>query len=133
MEIVEYIKDKYLTWKTGKDRAEREWIMWYDLNVNWRASDITDMFKNFKHVIIVDVHKFTNPHEPFAWVPCDDAKQYFWPERPLGNNAVWRFERVEWNEWDKRWHLNSLGGQDLIFVATNNDRDAMMIALKYGG
>ena len=129
--VTELVKDKYLTWKTGKDRAEREWLMWYDLNVNWLAHDITDMFKNFKHVIIVDVKKFTNPHEPFSWVPCNDAKQYFWPARELDNNAVWRFERVEWNEWDKRWHITDFGGQDLIFVATNNDKDALMIALKY--
>jgi hypothetical protein len=52
-------------------------------------------------------------------------------QRELGNNTVWRFERVEWNRWDQRWHVNSLGGEDKIFVATNNDRDAMMISLKY--
>lgn len=131
--LKEHFVDKYLTWRTGKDKSTREWEAWYDANVNYRASDITDMFKNFKHVIIVDVDKFTNPCEPFAWVPCDDAKQYFWPQRPLGENAVWRFERVIWDKWDQRWHVNGLGDEDKIFVATNNDKDAMMIALKYCG
>ena len=129
--LKDYIVDKYLTWKTGKNQAEREWSDWYDCTVNWRASDITDMFKNFKHVIEVDTDKFTNPYEPMAWVPCPDAKQYFWPQRGLGNNAVWRFERVTWNRWDRRWHISALGGEDKIFVATNSDKDAMMIALKY--
>lgn len=131
--LKEYIVDKWLTYRTGKNKAEREWSAWYDNNVNWLAHDITDMFKNFKHVIIVDSHKFTNPHEPFAWVPCEDAKQYFWPQRPVETTCVWRFERVIWNEWDNRWHINEFGGGDHIFVATNSDADAVMLSLKYAG
>ena len=131
MDLVELIKDKYLTWRTGKDKSQREWEAWYDVNVVYRSSTIPNMFMHFKHVIEVDVNKFTNPCEPFAWVPCDDAKQYFWPQRSLGNNAVWRFERVHWNEWEKCWYINALGDADKIFVATNSDRDAIMIALKY--
>lgn len=129
--IIEWLKDQYLTRRTGKDRATREWEAWYNTNVVYRASTIENMFMHFKHIIEVDVSKFTNPHEPFAWVPCDDAKQYFWPARELGNNAVWRFERVYWNGWEKRWYINEMGDTDKIFVATNNDKDAMMIALKY--
>ena len=130
--MIEYIKDKWLTWRTGKTKAEREWSDWYDQNVNYLASDITNMFEKFKHVIAVDVDKFVDHSEPFSWVPCADARQYFWPQRELSNNAVWRFERVVWNEWDQRWHINGIGSEDKIFVATNSDRDAIMIALKYG-
>lgn len=131
VKLIERIVDWYLTWRTGNTKSEREWLDWYDQNVNYRASNITDMFKNFKHVIEVDTSKFTNPNEPMAWVPCKDAQQYFWPKRELGNNAVWRFERVMWDKWDNRWHVNCLGGEDKIFVATNNDKDATMITLKY--
>jgi hypothetical protein len=92
------------------------------------------MFKNFKHVIIVDPEKFVDHNEPFAWVPCKDARQYFWPERPLGENAVWRFERViKYPSTANEWEVNEFGGEDHIFVATNNDKDAIMIALKYSG
>lgn len=130
--LKERIVDRWLTWRTGKDKSTREWEAWYDANVNFRATRINDMFKNFKHVIMVDVDKFTNPHEPFAWVPCDDAKQYFWPARELGNNAVWRFERViRYSSTSNEWEVNEFGGEDHIFVATNNDKDAIMIALKY--
>jgi hypothetical protein len=89
------------------------------------------MFSKFKHVIIVDTNKFVDHSEPFAWVPCLDAKQYFWPDRELGNNAVWRFERVCWHSGDQDWVVNGMGSVDHIFVATNNDEDAAMIALKY--
>jgi hypothetical protein len=88
------------------------------------------MFMHFKHVIEVDSKKFM-VEDPFAWRPCEDAQQYFWPDRPLGNNAVWRFERVIWNKWTNSWHINDLGGEDKVFVATNNSKDAVMIALKY--
>lgn len=132
--LKDYIVDRYLTWRTGKDKATRDWETWYYANVNFRATRINDMFKNFKHVMIVDVDKFTNPREPFAWVPCDDAKQYFWPERPLETTCVWRFERViNYPSTANRWEINEFGGEDHIFVATNSDADALMIALKYAG
>lgn len=131
--VTEHVKDWYLTRKTGKTKAEREWEAWYEQNVNFRATRIKDMFKNFKHVMIVNPDKFFQ-FDPFAWVPTNDAKQYFWPARPLGENCVWRFERVincPASAWE--WEVNELGGEDKVFVATNNDRDAVMIALKYGG
>jgi hypothetical protein len=131
MAIIDWIVDRYLTWRTGKDRAQREWEEWYDAHVVYRANTIPNMFMHFKHVIKVDTHKFMNPAEPFAWVPCADAQQYFWPARELGDNAVWRFERVIWDKWTNSWHVNGLGDEDIVFVATNNDMDAMMIALKY--
>ena len=130
-EIKERIIDWYLTKRTGKNKAEREWEAWYEVNVNFRATYVNSIFKNFRHVIEVDFDKFVNHSEPFAWVPCDTAKQYFWPERELGENCVWRMERVSWDKWGKRWHLDEMCGEDKIFVATNNDADAIIIALKY--
>lgn len=130
--MIEYIKDQYLTWRTGKSKEQREWEAWYNTNVNFRTTRIKDMFKNFEHVIIVDSQRFMDPREPFAWVPCEDARQYFWPARKLGDNAVWRFERVmncPATAWE--WEINELGGEDKVFVATNNSGDAAMIALKY--
>ncbi len=131
--MIEWIKDNWLTWRTGKDKQTRDWEAWYDVNVNWRAGDITNMFENFKHVIEVDWYKFFSHEEMGWWVPCTGAKQYFHPHRELGDNAVWRIERVMWDQWDRRWHVNSLGGEDKVFVATNSGNDAIMIALKYGG
>ena len=132
MTLWERAKDRWITWRTGKDRAERDWEAWYEVNVNYRATRISDMFKNFKHIIIVDVDKFVDHNEPFTWVPNKDAKQYFWPQRPLGENAVWRFERViNFPSTNNTWEVNGFGGEDKIFVATNSDEDAVMIALKY--
>jgi hypothetical protein len=131
MGLKDYIVDKYLTWKTGKDKATRDWIEWYGQNVVYTANDITNMFMHFKHVIIVDLNKFMDPYEPMDWVPCADAREYFWPKRKLGENCVWRFERVRFDQWDQRWHIDELSGGDKVFVATNSDEDATMITLKY--
>ena len=132
MTIWEHIQDRWITWRTGKDKAQRDWEAWYEVNVNYRATRINDMFKHFKHVIIVDLDKFVDHNEPFSWVPNADAKQYFWPQRPLGENAVWRFERViNFPSTNNTWEVNDFGGEDKIFVATNSDEDAVMIALKY--
>jgi hypothetical protein len=124
MVMIEWIKDRWITWRTGKSKAERQWIAWYETNVVYRANTIPNMFMNFEHIIEVDSNKFM-VEDPFAWSPCDDAKQYFWPARELGNNAVCK------DRWDNMWHLDEMGGEDKVFVATNNSRDAVMIALKY--
>lgn len=131
--LKERIVDWYLTKRTGKNKAEREWAAWYEANVVYRATTIDNMFMHFKHVIEVKPDLFFDPYEPFAWVPNKSAKQFFWPQRELGNNCVWRFERVMWNPWDQRWHINEIGGGDHVFVATNNDHDALMISLRYAG
>ena len=126
-QLKERIVDKYLTWRTGKDKDQREWEAWYDRNVVWKASTIPNMFMHFKHVIVVNPDTFFNRREPFVYVPNTDAKQYFWPQRELGNNAVWRFERViPYGSND--YYINGMGDRDKVFVATNNDKDAMMIA-----
>lgn len=129
--MIEWIKDKWLTWRTGKSKAERDWIAWYETNVVYSASTIPNMFMHFKHVIIVDTNKFMEEN-PLEWRPCEDAQQYFWPARDLDNTAVWRFERVRKDRWDDNWHLDMMYGDPKVFVATNNSKDAMMIALKYG-
>jgi hypothetical protein len=129
--VIEWIQDRYLTWRTGKNKAAREWEAWFDSNVNWRATEIKDMFRKFEHVIVVDSNKFFQ-FDPFAWVPCEDAKQYFWPARALGDNAVWRIERVIRNvNTVQGWAINEIGGVDRVFVATNNSHDALMIAMKW--
>ena len=89
------------------------------------------MFKNFEYIIVVNYRPFFDPTEQFVWAVCADAKQYFYPVRELGNNAVWSFQRVIWNEWEQRWNINEIGGEDKLFVATNNKDDAVMITLKY--
>ena len=86
---------------------------------------------HFEYVMEVNWKSFFDYAEPFAWVPTEDAKQYFYPARELGDNAVWRIERVIWDKWGQRWYINELGGEDKVFVATNNSKDAMMMALKY--
>jgi hypothetical protein len=131
MNFKEKIIDWYLTRRTGKSRAQRDWESWYEQNVVYRAHTIENMFMHFKHVIEVRPDRFFDHREPFSWVPNTDARQYFWPQRELGDNAVWRFERVVKDTWDGRWHVNDVMGEDRVFVATNNEQDAVMIALKY--
>lgn len=129
--VKERLIDAWLTWQTKKSKEQREWEAWYEQNVVYHASTIPNMFMKFKHIIVVDAIKFFDHGEPFAYVPNEDASQYFWPQRELGNNAVWRFERVTWNQWEKCWDINGLGDRDKVFVATNSDADAIMISLRY--
>ncbi len=129
--MIEYIKDKYLTWRTGLTKQERIVRKWEEENIVIRANTIENMFMHFKHIVPVSTDIF-DFDEPFGWIVCQDFKQYLYPNRELGNNAVFYFARGYRDQWDGKFHLNDMRHeQDQVFVATNNENDAIMIALKY--
>jgi hypothetical protein len=131
MQIIEYIVDKYLSCRTGLGKQERLWRKWQEETIVRRASTIENMFMNFKYILPVSDMIF-NHAEPFGWVPCRDFQQYMYPARDLDNCTVYCFARGYRDKWDGQFHLNDLRHeQDQVFVATNNERDAIMIALKY--
>jgi hypothetical protein len=131
MKLLEQIKDWYHFRKTGYTRAEREYQAWYESTINWRATRVRDIFHNFQHVVIVDPDKFF-VYDPFAWAPKKEAQQYFWPLRSLEETCVWRWERVvKTPGTGNEWAVDELSGGDTLFVATNNEQDAVMIALKW--
>ena len=131
MQVIEYIKDRWLTWHTGLDKQTRDHRKWYDETVAHRAGTIENMFMNFKYILPVST-KIFHIDEPFGWSPCEDFRQYMYPNRTLGDNTVYYFARGYRDRWDGCFHLNDLRyEQDRVFVATNNETDAVMLALKY--
>ena len=129
--LKDYVVDRWLTWRTGQDKQTRDFNKWYDETVVRQASTIENVFMNFQYIIPVST-KIFNLDEPFGWCPCQDFKQYLYPRRSLGDNAVYYFARGYRDQWDGKFHLNDLRHeQDQVFVATNNSKDAMMITLKY--
>jgi hypothetical protein len=129
--MIEYIVDKWLTWRTGLNKEDRDWYKWQGGHIVERATTIENMFMHFKHIIPVST-KIYDLNYPFGWVPCEDFKQYLYPNRALGDNTVYYFARGYRDQWDGKFHLHDIRAeQDQVFVATNNERDAIMIALKY--
>lgn len=125
------VVDRWLTWRTGKTKPERDWEKWVEVAVIRRASTIQDMFRNFKHIIPVNHNKFMDLDEPFGWYPNREAQRFLFPKRKLGNNAVWVFERGSWN--NGVFDVTTFGDMDQVFVACNDDHDALMITLKFVG
>ena len=131
MKLAEQIKDWYLTKKTSKTKAERDYDEWYFANVCLRSTEVKRIFHGFEYIITVDPDKFFQ-FDPFAWAPCEDAREYFWPARAPKESCVFQCLRVmkaPSTAWE--WHINEIGGEDRVFVATNSEADAAMIALKY--
>lgn len=127
--MIAWIKDKWLTWRTGKDKQQRAYEAWYASMVNVRASTAEDMYKNFKYLILVDYRKFLVFH--MLTEPRDDMREYYYPQRELGDNMLWTILRGEEMP-DGLFHITDFGDEDRVYVATNNSEDAMMLALKYG-
>ena len=129
--IIESLQDRYLTWRTGMSREEREFREWVDRNVVQNAATMENMFQNFQHIVPVSTGIF-DLDEPFGWTPCREFQEYLYPARPLGSNAVYYFARGYRDPWDGRFHISDLGAeQDQVFVATNSDQDAVIIALRW--
>ena len=131
MTFVESIKDKWLTWRTGRNKSEREYYEWQSQNIVKNARDVTNYFQGFKYIIAVDYAKVNTKFDPlFGCMESDDFLNYLYPQKPLGQNCACGIFRGEWNQWDHRFHLNDFGF-DQMFVATNSEEDAVMIALKW--
>jgi hypothetical protein len=129
--MIEWVKDRYLTWRTGLNKEDRDWYKWQGGHIVNRATTIENMFMHFDHIIPVSTKIFDLSY-PFGWVPCEDFKQYLYPARELGDNTVYYFARGYRDPWDGKFHLNDMRcEQDQVFVATNNSKDAVMIALRY--
>ena len=129
--IIESLQDRYLTWRTGRSREEREFREWVDRNVVHNATTIENMFVNFRHIVPVSTRVF-DLDEPFGWAPCEEFREFLYPQRPLGSNAVYYFARGYRDAWDGHFHISDLGAeQDQVFVATNSDQDAVIIALRW--
>lgn len=131
MTLWEKLKDRWLTWRTGKDAEQRAWDAWCDVNVCRRAHTVENYYYKFKHIIEVDPAKVFDTTCPFGWTYIKDFQQFAYPNRELGNNTLCEWFRCIKDEYDGQWHINEIGGGDHLFAATNNDKDAIMIALKY--
>lgn len=129
MEIIESIKDKWLTWRTGKDKSQRDYEAWYHSTVNIRASTIEEYFANFKYVFQVNPNKFLVWH---MFVDTkDDMSEYRYPQRALGDNMIWTIQRGEVDYWTNQFTITDFGDEDRVYIATNNEADATLLALKY--
>lgn len=134
MKLKDWAIDKYLTWRTGRTAVERAWDKWQDETIVFRAGTVENVFMNFKHIVEVSPDRIFDMSAPFGWVTVKDFHRKFeYPNRQLGDNAIWMWFRCEKDQWDGRYHINELSGEDRVFVATNNEQDAIMIALRYAG
>ena len=124
------IKDCYITWRTGKPRQVREFEAWAEVTIVKRANSAQDMFSNFKYVFTVDYKKFFFDAGMFLELD-PGTKPYMFPQRELGDNLVYAHLRGEEMPIGL-FLITDLGDEDRLYVATNNGKDATMIALLYG-
>ncbi len=130
MNMFDYIKDRWLTWLTGLKKQDREFSKWVEETVVQNAPTIENMFMNFKFILPVSTQIFDH-NEPFGWVPNEEFRQYMYPNRAIRDSAVYYFARGYRDQWDGKFYKDDMSGSDQVFVATNNERDAIMIALRW--
>lgn len=119
--------------RTTKETIEQvRFRRWYQNTINYRGNSPREYFYNFKYCFEVDHKKFfTSDPKIKTWQPVEDFKQYTYPNRDFNNCAVYDFFRVLQDPYTKELNINEIGGYDVLFVATNNSKDATMLALKF--
>ena len=127
--MLDKIKDRWLYWRTGKPRQMREFEAWLKVTVIKRASTAQAMFRNFDYVFTVDYNKFFFDAGMFLELD-PGTKPYMFPQRELGDNLVYAHLRGEDNDAGE-FYISDFGSEDRLYVATNNGKDATMIALLY--
>lgn len=129
MKLYNDIRAKYLQWKRGMDQAHWDYKQWNDAHIVKYASDVTNYFQGFKYVIPVNYDKVFSGFDPmFGSTIGPEIKEYCWPHRETGQHAMLGHFR---GFCDKRFHITDFGELDQVFVATNNEQDALMIALRF--
>lgn len=132
MKLYYDIKARYLQWKRGMDQAAWDHKQWNNANIVNGAGDATNYFQGFKYVIPVSYNKVNSVFDGMLHWPCPEIKEYCWPNRETGQHAMLGHFRGYWNQWDGRFHFTDLAAEmDQMFVATNNEQDALMIALRF--
>ena len=71
----ETLKDKYLTWRTSKDKITRDWEKWIDATIVRRATTVENYYTNFRYIVQLDPNKVWDMSNPFGWVPVKEFKQ----------------------------------------------------------
>lgn len=130
--IKDLIVDKYLTWRTGHNKATREYYAWRQGNIVPNASYVGNYYQGFKHILALDYNKVHTSFDPlFGHIPSADFLSYMYPNRTLGNHCEYGIFRGMWDQWDYQFHITDFGDRDQLFVATNSNEDAIMLTLKY--
>ena len=132
--MMDLLRDKWLqsSWAPVNLRNHHAEVQWNNANLNKAASNIRDIFCGIKHIIEVDHLKiYAEHHGMHGWLlPKSFRDQYCFPNRDLGDHAVVHLMRGMHTGDEKIFEVNEFGG-DAVFVGTNNEEDAIMIALKY--
>lgn len=102
---------------------------WVQNKINRTAATVEDYFHKFEYVITVDPEKVL---EVGSYHTVPEFKEYEYPNRSLEDCVFVRCFRVaERNLYDGKTYFDEIWSEDLLFVATNNKYDALMIALKF--
>lgn len=135
MNILDNIKDWYITKKTGLTKEERRVRAWYDERINYRASYVDEIYHGFDYIIEVDPFRVLDFGSPFGWHSLTDFQKYQYPKQPVEAAAFWAWVRgFRENSFGRRRYAhNEIGGGDNLFVMTNSKEIAVEVTAKYAG
>lgn len=106
-----------------------DYASWRSHIVNQSAASVEDYFEHFDYVLEVDPRKILDIRTNYPKVAF---AEYEYPNRTRTDAALIRIFRVTpKSKVDGKHYFDEIWGKDTVFVATNNEQDAVMIALRF--
>jgi hypothetical protein len=121
---------KLRRWQQQREqqRAQKQRQQWLNTHINHRAHTVRACYAYYRHVIPVD-YRATHIPDFMTWVLASELRDMSWPARSSEDAIMVVGRRVV--QIDNDWRIDDWAGYDQAFVMTNNDQEAMWIALKY--
>jgi len=135
MNLLGLIKDKWVQCSFANTSIQDQQVEkeWNKQNISQGASTIKDMLHGFKYIIELDHLKvYSEHHGMHGWlVPAAFREEFFYPHRELGDHTVITMMRGSYTNNAKIFEHNEFGDKDAVFAGTNNENDALLLALRY--
>lgn len=135
MNIFSRIKERYMDWRYPTTKHQRRLEAWLRPRIFYPGRTPKEYFCGFKFVVRVNYDSvYSGPYDGmFGRSMCQDFKAYLYPTRSFEEGpCIALIDRGLWNKYTGEFEFNGLGGDDEMFVATNNEDDVIMLALRFG-
>ncbi len=124
--MLKKLRKKYFP--TEEEIEEARETEWHDKNTSTSADNIRDYFHGLEYIVELDWEKVYAS----GWILLKDIRiKYCYPSRQLEDQTIFTCVRGTPTNDSRIFALNEIFGGDRVFAATNNEKDAIMLALKY--
>jgi hypothetical protein len=139
---IKLIRERYREWRDQRFLRRHhcenweQYNRWYDPDIVRRASDITNWYQGYAYVHCIESYQHHYAYRLiYDYGPggvrygADEIDD--WCRANCQGKFRSESHRVSWNQWSQRWHMDEMGGSDLVFFAFKDEQDYLLFSLRW--